>query len=186
MFFLFAKNQKKASAWVESFLNEANHDPPPGGEGEEEDGDLSSSVADLTDSRSHTNPPPVKLPHVYTRTLAGKCAKVLGDNLLRFDGFEQAPVEVRGKVFTYLVKSGTLSSRKLSLLVGPDVLHLNFDGAVSQLIHNGYVPSIVVCTNLKKLCIAGCQQLTEPSAWMALAKGVFFFFFALVLLEFRF
>ncbi len=60
-------------------------------------------------------------------------------------------MSARGKVFVYLVKSGTLSSRKLALLVGPDVLHLNFEGPVSSFVHDAYIPSIALCTNLTKL-----------------------------------
>jgi hypothetical protein len=72
-------------------------------------------------------------------------------------------------VFVYLVRSGTISSKKLQVLVGSDVLHLNFSGASASLIHNGYVNSIALCHNLTKLNLSKTD--IQGDAWGVLGEG---------------
>ena len=66
------------------------------------------------------------------------CIKVFGDNLLLFEGFEEVPIQIRSKVFRYLIDTHMLSHRKLALLVGPDQLKMDLSSC-SRYIKDHYL-----------------------------------------------
>jgi hypothetical protein len=85
----------EATQWVETlFLGQETADV------EEKEDEFPSSLSssgemDLTDSRTGTASLEVALPKYFKTTLAGLAARCLGDNLLLYDGFENAPVGMK-------------------------------------------------------------------------------------------
>jgi hypothetical protein len=100
----------------------------------------------------------------YDKSLSRMCSRVLGDNLLLFDEesfSEMAPIEVKAKIFVYLSKSRSLSSKKFMYLLGKEMVRLDL-GRVSDFVRDVYVERISsTCMNLQKLCLKDCK-LTGP------------------------
>ncbi len=87
------------------------------------------------------------------------CIKCFGDNLLMFEGFEEVPIQIRSKVFSYLLESRSLSHRKLALLVAEDQKNLNL--GKSAYVRDHYMDVLAKATNLTQLSLAKCTQLTD-------------------------
>ncbi len=104
----------------------------------------------------------------FRRTLAGLAAKSLGDNLLLFEGLEEVPLGVKGRIFEYLIKSRTLSSAKLNVLVTAELTRMNLSGPCRDLIRDVHCGIIARASGMKKLNLEGCSEI-GPEGWSALS-----------------
>lgn len=100
----------------------------PGEEVEVEEVEESSSEDSATkERRGLKQAPRFDVANGIIPPLKNLCIKSFGDNLLLFEGFDEVPIQIRAKVFLYLVESRTLSHRKLTLLVGEDQKRLDLN-----------------------------------------------------------
>ena len=101
------------------------------------------------------------------RTLAHLCAKSLGDNLLRFDvdDFRSLPVHVRGQVYSYLVKSESISSAKLNYLLSEEQSRFNL-GPACKFVKDSYLQMLVNAPKLTKLDVSNCTEVSREG-WFA-------------------
>lgn len=93
-------------------------------------------------------------------TLGDLCIKVFGDCLLMFEGFDVVPIQIRAKVFNYLVDSNSLSHRKLALLVGEDAKKLNLSKCAAYL-KDHYLEVLKGTPQLAKLYVPGAHKLSD-------------------------
>jgi hypothetical protein len=87
------------------------------------------------------------------------CIKCFGDNLLMFEGFEEVPIQIRSKVFSYLVETRSLSHRKLALLVADDQKTLNLGKC--NYVRDHYMEVLEKASGITQLSLAKCTQLTD-------------------------
>jgi hypothetical protein len=98
----------------------------------------------------------------FVPRLSSFCIKCFGDNLLLFDeeGFDDIPVQIRAKIFVYLLETKSLSHRKLAMLVGHDQRRLNLSGCGSYL-KDHYLAVLERTRDLNFLDLSGCGHLTS-------------------------
>lgn len=94
---------------------------------ENDDGDDGES-SDSGEERAR-RVPKFEVKSGFVPKLSHLAVKVFGDNLLLFDadGFELIPVQIRAKLFMYLLQTRRLSHRKLAMLVHADQRRLDLE-----------------------------------------------------------
>ena len=102
-------------------------------------------------------------------TLKNLCVRTFGDNLLLFEGFDEVPVQIRAKVYNYLVETKTLSHRKLALLVAEDQLRI--DLSLCPYSHDHYLQVLQKPKMLSRLSLAGCRNMTDEGLQNIAACG---------------
>lgn len=112
----------------------------------------------LLDSRMGISNPPKEYKGVSKLSrLATKC---LAENLLLFEGVEEVPVDIRGRIFTYLIRSSSISSKKLKMLVSKDLTKLDLS-SVGSFVHDLYCDALVDLPNLTRLNLSNCTGITS-------------------------
>lgn len=95
--------------------------------------------------------------------LSNLSLKAFGDNLLLFDadGFENIPVQIRAKVFLYLMETRSLSHRKLAMLVHPDQRRLDLSSCAAY-VKDHYLAVLERTPDLNVFSVQGARLLTDP------------------------
>lgn len=132
--------------------------PPEEAAAEEEVEDESTDSAEK--ERRHRDVSKFSVKFGQVPSLKNLCIKAFGDHLLLFEGFEEVPIIIRAKVFSYLVDTKSLSHRKLALLVGSDQKKLDLSKC-SKYVHDHYMEVLQKTTALQFLCLAGCSGITD-------------------------